>query len=196
VNQAAGTVKHKPLVAVSACLLGHAVRYDGKDKYTRLIAEELQKYCRLVAVCPELEVGLGVPRPKIQLTQVKQTVRVLREDNAEIDLTEPLVSFAIQFSKQYDLAGLVLQDKSPSCGLGNTKVYSQQGKVIAKGDGVFSATLLDILPSLLIVQASQLQNKNDIFSFVKAITLKQQALKVDEQRKNSHSNGSVATYRY
>lgn len=170
VNHAAGTAKHKPLVAVSACLLGHAVRYDGKDKYTQLIAEELQKYCQLVSVCPEVEIGLGVPRPKIQLTQVGHTIRVLREDNAQIDLTEPLISFAAQFSKQADLAGLVLQDKSPSCGLGHTKVYSQQGQVIGTGDGVFSATLLDILPSLVIVQASQLQNKSDIISFVKALT--------------------------
>jgi len=65
----------KPVVAVSACLLGQAVRYDGQDKYTSLIAEELKKYCRLIAVCPEVEIGLGVPRVKIQLTQIESSIK-------------------------------------------------------------------------------------------------------------------------
>ncbi len=164
-----------PLVAVSACLLGQAVRYDGKDKYTSLIAEGLAEYCQLLAVCPEVEIGLGVPRAKIQLTQVEQTLRVLRKDEPQIDLTDSLVAFATQFSKQHNLAGLVLQDKSPSCGVGNTKVYSQQGQVIGMDSGLFSATICELMPDLIIVQASQLQNKKDLALFVKSI----QARKID-----------------
>jgi len=162
-------VSDLPLVAVSSCLLGQAVRYDGKDKYTRLIAEELKKYCRLVAVCPEVEIGLGVPREKIQLTQVGQTIRVLKQNDQNIDLTDSLKIFAAQFAKQYVLAGLVLQDRSPSCGVENTQVYSQQGELIGVSSGVFAATMLELQPDIVIIQASQLQSKQDVFSFVSRI---------------------------
>ncbi|MFK5950715.1 MAG: DUF523 domain-containing protein [Methylococcales bacterium] len=161
-----------PLVAVSACLLGHAVRYDGKDKYTCLIAEELKKYCQLLPICPELEIGLGVPRSKIQLTQVGQTVKVLKQDDPNTDLAEPLKIFATQFASQHSLAGLVLQDRSPSCGVKNTQVYSLEGKVIGVGSGLFAATMLEIAPDLVMVQASQLSNKQAISWFVKKLTLK------------------------
>ncbi len=158
------------MVAVSACLLGHAVRYDGKDKYTCLIAEELEKYCRLMPVCPELEIGLGVPRKKIQLTQIGQTIRVLEQENPAIDLTEQLKIFATQFAAQHSLAGLVLQDCSPSCGLNNTQVYSPKGEVVGVSSGLFAATMLEIAPDLVMVQASQLNNKQAISWFVKELT--------------------------
>jgi len=163
-------LKGKPLVAVSACLLGQAVRYDGLAKYTSLIAEELSKYCQLLAVCPELEIGLGVPRAKIQLTQVGQTIRVLQQHNPHIDVTNELVAFAKQFYEQQPLAGLVLQDRSPSCGMGNTDLYSQQGKVIGLGSGLFAATMLELNPALVIIQASQLQSKQDVAIFFKKMT--------------------------
>ncbi len=159
-----------PLVAVSACLLGHAVRYDGKDKYTHLIAEELKKYCQLLPICPELEIGLGVPRSKIQLTQVGQTIRVLKQEDSSTDLTEPLTIFATQFASQHSLAGLVLQDRSPSCGVNNTQVYSPEGEVVGVGSGLFATTMLEIAPDLVIIQASQLSNKQAISLFVKRLT--------------------------
>jgi len=162
-------VSDLPLVAVSACLLGQAVRYDGKDKYTTLIAEELKKHCQLLAVCPEMEIGLGVPREKIQLTQVGQTIRVLKQNDPNTDLTDQLKIFAEQFAKQHKVAGLVLQDRSPSCGVANTQVYSEQGEPIAVDSGIFAATMLELRPDLVIVQASQLQNKHDIFTFVEKI---------------------------
>lgn len=158
-----------PLVAVSACLLGHAVRYDGKDKHTDLIANKLALHCNLIAVCPEIEIGLGVPRPKIQLTQIEHNVRVLRVGQPEIDLTDLLVEFAIQFSKQQPLAGLVLQDKSPSCGLGNTKVFSGQGQLVGFDSGLFASTMVKLNPKLKTIRASQLKNNSDIANFVKAI---------------------------
>ena len=48
-----------PLVAVSSCLLGEKVRYDGTDKYCASLSE-LAGQIRLVAVCPEVEIGLGI----------------------------------------------------------------------------------------------------------------------------------------
>ncbi len=161
---------NQPLVAVSACLLGQKVRYDGKDKYTSLIAEELGKYCRLLAVCPEVEIGLGVPRPKIQLTQVGSHIKVLQAGDPSIDVTGLLVDFAKQFVNQHALSGLVLQDKSPSCGIDNSKLFSEAGELTGNSSGLFAATMMDSFPNLLVVQASQLQSKADVLHFVKRLS--------------------------
>lgn len=158
-----------PLVAVSACLLGQAVRYDGQDKYSFVIAQELKKYCRLLPVCPEVEIGLGVPRPKIQLTQVGSSIRVLQTDDSSKDFSDELVDFAVKFVNQFSLSGLVLQDKSPSCGIGNTKLFSQADEQIGMDSGLFAATIMQLLPDLVVVQAHQLQSKSDIEQFVKRI---------------------------
>ena len=155
-----------PVVAVSACLLGQAVRYDGQDKYTSLIAEELKKHCKLIAVCPEIEIGLGVPRAKIQLTQIGSSIKVLKTDGTNSDISGALQNFAIQFVNQNALSGLVLQDKSPSCGIGNTKLFSEAGVHIGIGSGVFAKTIIDLMPNLVVVQASQLQSKSQLEQFL------------------------------
>lgn len=155
-----------PVVGVSACLLGQHVRYDGRHKYTSLIVEELSKHCQLLAVCPEVGIGLGIPRPKIQLTQVGATIKVLQQNQADVDVTSELVDFAARFVKQHTLNGMVLQDKSPSCGIGNTPIYSESGKVISDSSGLFAATVIDLLPELPVIRASQLQSKDDVAMFV------------------------------
>ena len=162
-------VNKKPAVAVSACLLGQAVRYDGQDKYTSLIAEELNKYCKLIAVCPEVEIGLGVPRTKIQLTQIGTSIKVLKTDGTNSDVSSALQNFAIQFVNQNALSGVVLQDKSPSCGVGNTKLFSEAGKQIGLSSGLFAKTIMDLMPNLVVVQASQLLSKHDIEQFVRSL---------------------------
>jgi len=162
-------VNKKPAVAVSACLLGQAVRYDGKDKYTSLIAGELKKYCTLIAVCPEIEIGLGVPRAKIQLTQVGSSIKVLKTDGTKSDVSDALQNFAIRFVNQNSLSGLVLQDKSPSCGVSNTKLFSVSGEQIGVSSGFFAKTIMELMPKLVVVQASQLLSKYDIEQFVKSL---------------------------
>lgn len=155
-----------PIVAVSACLLGQKVRYDGKDKYSGLIAEELEKYCHLIAVCPEVEIGLGVPREKIQLTQVGSTIKVLKEKEPKEDVSVALISFAKHFVSQNTISGMVLQDRSPSCGIGNTRLFSEDGREIGVDSGLFAKTIVTEFSKVVVVQESQLQNTADIISFV------------------------------
>ncbi len=158
-----------PRVAVSACLLGQAVRYDGCDKYTVVIAHELKKYCTLLAVCPEVEIGLGVPRAKIRLTQVGKSIKVLQIDDSTLDFSDQLHNFADKYVKQQSLDGLVLQDRSPSCGIGNTALFSQAGVQIGNSSGLFAAKIIELLPRLVVVQANQLQSKSDIIQFVEKL---------------------------
>lgn len=165
--------QNRPCVAVSACLLGQRVRYDGRDKYTSLIAEELENYCHLLPVCPEVEIGLGVPRAKIQLTQVGTKIRVLQADDPSKDYSQALIDFSTSYVSQCSLSGMILQDKSPSCGINNTKVFSQSGDLIGLGSGLFATTIMELLPELVVIQASQLQTSADVEQFVNRLAAAQ-----------------------
>ncbi|MDH5661345.1 MAG: DUF523 domain-containing protein, partial [Gammaproteobacteria bacterium] len=57
----------KSKIAVSSCLLGEAVRYDGTDKHVEYITQKLAHEYTLISLCPEMAVGMGVPRPPIHL---------------------------------------------------------------------------------------------------------------------------------
>jgi uncharacterized protein YbbK (DUF523 family) len=158
-----------PLVGVSACLLGQKVRYDGDHKYTPLIAEELKNYCRLVAVCPEMEIGLGVPRAKIQLTKVGPDIKVIKIDEIGLEVTDLLIAFATQFINRYPLSGIILQDRSPSCGVDNVKLFSQKGEQIGFNSGIFATTVMGLMPNIEVIQVSQLQNMRDIEHYIKKL---------------------------
>lgn len=97
-------------VGISACLFGQAVRYDGLDKYAPLIVESLQTECELIPICPEMEIGLGVPRNKIQLVEVNQTIRVREIENPTHDVSDLLKKSAENFVKSHSLSGLILQE--------------------------------------------------------------------------------------
>ncbi|MBL4710900.1 MAG: DUF523 domain-containing protein, partial [Gammaproteobacteria bacterium] len=81
------TLKHKPLVGVSQCLLGDAVRYDGKSKANDIVLNELSKTFELVPACPEVEAGLGIPRPAVQLTGSINNPKLTGRDNPSVDIT-------------------------------------------------------------------------------------------------------------
>src|SRR5688500_10766802 len=57
----------RPNVGVSACLLGARVRFDGAHKLDRLVIDELGPLVEWVAVRPEVEVGMGIPRESVRL---------------------------------------------------------------------------------------------------------------------------------
>ena len=64
-------------VGVSACLLGEKVRYDGGHKRDRFVTDLLGRFVEWVPVCPELEAGMGVPRPPIRLQRDGETLRLV-----------------------------------------------------------------------------------------------------------------------
>jgi len=159
----------KPLIAVSACLLGRRVRYDGNHKYTPLIAEQLSRFCQLIEICPEFEMGLGVPRDKIQLTQLTNEIKVLTTDSHQMDVSQLMIGCAKRFAHQYpNLIGLVLQDHSPSCGIDNVALFSISGKKIGDGTGLFAKTIITLLPNIIHRQVSQLSTMDDIERFLEA----------------------------
>ena len=161
--------KKLPLVAISSCLTGQAVRYDGLHKFTPLLIHSLAQKVKLLPVCPETAIGLSVPRNKIQLTYQQGQVRVLDTVDPRIDLTALLRDYALDLIKEHKLSGLVLQEKSPSCGVNNCKLFSDNGGIIGLSSGLFAATMIEQQPLLPICCAVDLQNKRAILNFIKQV---------------------------
>jgi len=104
-------------VGISACLLGEKVRYDGGHKRADFCTEVLSGYFQFVPLCPEVAIGLGVPRPTIRLVQQGSDIRVQSADGA-LDVTEPLKAYGLKKSAELtDLSGYIFCAKSPSCGM-------------------------------------------------------------------------------
>ena len=158
-------------IATSSCLLGNPVRYDGQHKRHKLIVTMLDEYFECVDVCPEMLAGLGTPRPPVQLVQVGESIRALGVDDRELDVTGLLEKVAADFIEQYrDLGGMILQSRSPSCGLGSTSLFNNKnelsGQAIELTDGIFASRLTNAFPGLPMKQDTWFVNKKAVVNFV------------------------------
>jgi uncharacterized protein YbgA (DUF1722 family)/uncharacterized protein YbbK (DUF523 family) len=145
---------------VSGCLLGQQVRYDGGHKKDYFLTGTLDPFVEFVPVCPELELGLGVPREPIHLEQRGQTVR-LRTVKTGRDLTSAMTRFAekrVAELMSRDLCGFVFKKDSPSCGIQGVKVYSEEGKANKSGRGLFARVLMEAHPQLPVEEEGRLQD--------------------------------------
>lgn len=148
-------------IGISACLVGESVRWDGGHKHDRFITDTLGPYFQWVLVCPEVEIGLGVPRPTIRLQEQDERVCLVMPQ-LDRDLTEAMQSYARQRVAQLvheDLSGYLVKKNSPSCGLERVKIYPP-GKGMAKpsGRGLFTEELLRQLPQLPVEDEGRLHD--------------------------------------
>lgn len=142
----------KPVIGISACLLGQAVRYDGASKPDRFIINELASVAELIPVCPEVAIGLGVPRAKIEVVKTAGRARILGVEDRSLDVTDALADFASRFLfENPKLAGLVLKSRSPSCGVKNAPLLDMAGVEIGLTSGQFAASIMAMRPDLPII---------------------------------------------
>lgn len=150
----------KPRVGVSACLLGDAVRYDGEHKRDALISDSLSPCFDVVRLCPEVAIGLPVPRPPIQVVALESGHRVRRVDDATRDVTDALRAHAMTQDTLMD--GFILKARSPSCGVGTTPVHNAAGEEMhTRGNGAFADALLSRGLAAPVVNESHLQSLTD-----------------------------------
>ncbi len=71
--------REKAKLGISACLLGQKVRYDGGHKRDYFLSETFGRYVEWVPVCPELEVGMGVPRESVRLVGDRDEPKMIAE---------------------------------------------------------------------------------------------------------------------
>ena len=136
-------------IAVSGCLLGEAVRYDGGHRRSDYVTDALGKAFELVSECPEVGIGLGVPRPKIRLERVESVTRLLGPRDEDLTpLMDDYAGKAAERFREAGVAGFVLKSRSPSCGMGDVKLYENGAVGSEDGDGIFASGLAAALPAI------------------------------------------------
>jgi uncharacterized protein YbgA (DUF1722 family)/uncharacterized protein YbbK (DUF523 family) len=146
-------------LAVSACLLGEKIRFDGGDKHDRFITDELGQFAQFVPFCPE-HIAYGTPRPSVRLVRVHDGVRV-RSNKDGSDLTGALEresAHELERISAEPLCGIIFKSKSPSCGMKSAKRYLENGFCEGKEDGVFMAMCRERFPHLPMEEEGRLQD--------------------------------------
>ena len=160
----------KPLVGVSRCLLGDAVRYDGQSKANRIILDQLSSVFEFEPVCPEVEAGLSIPRPPVQLTGDIKNPRLTGRNDPSIDVTDIMQSYCQSKPSQLkNLSGFIFKSRSPSCGLNTTPVFIDGICVTQNGTGIFSRSLCRLYPNLAVIDDAELDNKQQSDHFIQAV---------------------------
>ena len=161
-----GTIR----LGVSACLLGESVRYDAGHKRSSFVADLLPQYFQLVPVCPEVAIGLGVPRQPIRLEGSPETPRAVGSRTPELDVTEALTDYGRRMAAELpDISGYVLKSRSPSCGMERVRVYARGGGAARNGRGLYAAAFMAAQPLLPVEEEGRLNDPVLRESFVERV---------------------------
>lgn len=108
----------KPKLGVSACLMGVEVRFNGGHKESHLLTRALTEYFDFVPACPEVAIGMGIPREAIRLVGDTDHPQAVGTVHHSMDVTEQLADYGEHMAKEMsDICGYIFMQKSPSCGL-------------------------------------------------------------------------------
>lgn len=154
-------------IAVSSCLLGHKVRYDGSHKYHPTVSHQLCKIYHCIAICPETFIGLTVPRARINLVSDSQSIRAIVDDEQSSDITAQLQQCADTVAAEIRnvVHGYVFKVRSPSCGLRSAPVQQIADAEITRQQGIFCRRLLQNIPGLPAIEESELNDSAQLAHF-------------------------------
>jgi uncharacterized protein YbbK (DUF523 family) len=149
-------MNNRSKLGISACLLGHIVRYDGGQKLEPLLVETLGHYVQFVPVCPEVEAGLTVPREPAHLVGPAGSARMITKKSG-VDVTDQVLSVAQKRLEQLaneNLCGFVFKSKSPSCDIHG---------------GIFARAFMERFPHLPIETENNLRDKERLEKFIQRV---------------------------
>jgi uncharacterized protein YbgA (DUF1722 family)/uncharacterized protein YbbK (DUF523 family) len=158
-------------LGVSSCLLGAPVRYDGGHKRDSFLRDVLEPFVEWVPVCPELESGLGVPRPPMRLVREGGGVRLVEIESGR-DRTRAVARWAsarLRSLRALELCGYVLKKDSPSCGMERVKVYGRDGVPRRVGAGIYARALREAFPNLPIEEEGRLRDPELRENFIERV---------------------------
>ena len=166
-----GTTPSEIDIGVSSCLLGQEVRFDGGHKHDRYITDVLGKYFRFVPVCPELEVGMGVPREAVHLSGEVDAPRMVGGKSGT-DWTDRMNSYSEKRTGQRDMHGLsgyILKKGSPSCGMERVKLRLTSGKSEQTAVGLYAKAVLTRYPFLPVEEEGRLNDVHLRENFIERV---------------------------
>ncbi|MBN1663635.1 MAG: DUF523 and DUF1722 domain-containing protein [Deltaproteobacteria bacterium] len=173
-------------IGISACLLGHPVRYDGGHKHDRFLTDTLGRYVEYVPVCPEVECGLGVPREAMRLIGSPDKPRLITIKTRQ-DITPRMTAWAGKRLRELEaegLCGFIFKSKSPSSGMERVKVYGENGVPSGSAAGIFARAFMDYFPLIPCEEEGRLHDPALRENFVERIfTARRWRRAVNEQNR-------------
>ena len=149
----------KPVIILSACLDGDPVRYNREILHNEFV-EKLKNFVVFKKVCPEISIGLGVPRNPIKIYFSGDTYR-LYQSKTKTDVTERMKEFSKTFLENLEeVDGFLLKGKSPSCGYSGTKIYRDKNAkdILKRGSGLFAMAVKERFPDIPCEDELRLNN--------------------------------------
>ncbi|WP_346434142.1 DUF523 and DUF1722 domain-containing protein [Nonomuraea composti] len=165
----AGAQAARPRLAVSTCLLGEPVRYNGGHSRDRFLTDALGPYVDWVPVCPEIEAGLGAPRETLRQERSDDGPRLVTR-TTHVDLTARMTRLADRRAAELDVDGYVFKAKSPTCGIHGVPVYRPDGTPADRRNrGLFSGIVMARHPLLPVEDEGRLHDALLRESFVERV---------------------------
>ncbi len=162
-------------IGISSCLLGNNVRWNGGHQRDRYLTDTLGQYVEWVPVCPEVEVGLGIPRETLRLVGDHENPRLVTTKTG-VDHTASMKKWArgrLDKLAKENLCGFIFKSDSPSSGMVRVKVYSEKGMPQKKGVGIFARAFMDRFPLIPVEDDGRLRNPSIRENFIDQVfTLK------------------------
>ena len=180
-------------LGVSACLVGERVRHDGGHKHASYLTDVLGSFVEWVPVCPEVELGLGVPRPTLRLEGSLNAPRLVEPESGR-DRTRAMQRYTARRTRALaaeSLHGFVLKSRSPSCGLAGLPVYHPGGRPVRRGRGTFADALVRHCPLLPVVEEHRLRTRAERAHFVEQVFAYRRWTRLLSRRP---SRGALATF--
>ena len=149
----------KPKLVISKCLGFENCRYNGQTIPDKFV-DKMTQYADVITVCPEVEIGLGIPRQPVRLGRDGDTIRMIQPATEE-DVTEKMADFTKDFLGSLECVdGFIMKNRSPSCGINDVKVYHNLEKLSAanRGSGFFGGQLETYFPLSAIEDEGRLKN--------------------------------------
>ncbi len=148
-----------PIVVTSKCFEFDACRYNGVMIPNNFV-QKLDPFVRFIPICPEVEIGLGVPRDVIRLVE-KDGEKLLVQPTTGEELSKKMHLFAKDFLNTLDeVDGFILKSRSPTCGIRDAKIFSdsENPNPIDRGPGLFAERVIEKFPGAAIEDEGRLMN--------------------------------------
>jgi uncharacterized protein YbgA (DUF1722 family)/uncharacterized protein YbbK (DUF523 family) len=155
----------KPVIFISKCLGQSKCRYDG-SVITNEIITALSPFVTFTTVCPEMSIGLPVPREALRIVRDTKGDNKLVFSQTGVDVTQPMNDFSNAYLtelKHKSVDGFILKNRSPSCGFNDVKIYKGIGKsqmIPEKTAGIFGKLVLEQFPLSAVENEGRLLHYN------------------------------------
>ena len=151
----------RPKLVVSSCLNKDKCRYNGEDSPCKVL-DDLREYIDIIPVCPEMGIGLKVPRDAIRVVGNENEYKLI-DPKSDRDLTQEMIKYSNDKIKEFldaSIDGFILKGRSPSCGIKDVKIYQtkEKGSMSIKGQGLFAKHICESFPYSIVEEDGRLRS--------------------------------------